>query len=84
MDEIKFKKLLRPINKSYLFDSKPNNNLNSNINNISTFINKPRKYYSKDIKKLCKAFINNKHMKIINLKKMTPRIKRLRKIYANL
>lgn len=85
VNRINFKKIIRPDNKLYSSDSKPNNKNNkSNIDaNIKpTTINKAIEYNLNDIEILCDTCIESKHIRIVKLKKIILIIKRLQEIYT--
>lgn len=77
IDKIDFGKILEPIDKPHFSNFKSNNNSDANTNNKLISINKVTKYSLKDMKKLCKTYIESNHTKIIKLKKITPTIKKL-------
>lgn len=84
IDEINLKEISDFIDKSHFFKSESNNNSDVDVYNILVFINKVREHNFKGIKKLCKAYIKNKYIKIVKLKKMILIIKKLQEIYTNL
>lgn len=83
MNRINFKEISRPVHKSYFLNSEPNNNSNVDAN-IPASISKVIKHNFKDVKKLYKACIKNKCIRIVKLKKMILKIKKLQKVYVDL
>lgn len=71
------------INKSYSSDSKPDNNSDVDAGVLAS-INKVTEHNSKGMEEFCKAFMKNKHTRIVKSKKMTLMTKRLQKVYVDL
>lgn len=77
VNRIDLEDIPKVIKESYSSNSKSNNNSNENGNNQSVSINKVIDYNIKDRKELSKACIENKHIKVVKSKKMTPIIRKL-------
>lgn len=68
VDGIDFGEVTKPNNKLYFLDSKPNNKINksdTDANNKSIIINKAIEYNLNSMEKLCKAYIESKHIRIV-------------------
>lgn len=70
-----------PVDKPYSLDSKLDK-FNSNVNKLSS-INKAMKLNIDSVEELCEIWIESKYTKIIKLKRITPTIRRLQEIDAN-
>lgn len=84
VDRINLGEILGLVDKLHSFNSKSDNNSNTETTYKPAFINKAIEYNLGDVKEFCKICIKSKYTRIINSKKMTITKRRLQKIYANL
>ena len=82
VDRIDLKEItIEPIDKPQSSDSEPESD--SDVDKLSP-INKSMELNINNVEELCKACIKSKHTRIVKSKRMTPTMRRLQEIYADL